>query len=57
MQSWLHVLEWRATVRPDLTALVDDRGSTLSYAALRAAVDERAGGWTALGVGPARPSR
>jgi non-ribosomal peptide synthetase component E (peptide arylation enzyme) len=57
MQSWLHVLEWRATVRPDHTALVDDRGSTLSYAALRAAVDERAGGWTALGVGPARPSR
>src|SRR5437660_10342542 len=26
MQSWIHVIEWRANVRPDLTALVDDRG-------------------------------
>ena len=26
MQSWIHVIEWRANVRPELTALVDDRG-------------------------------
>jgi hypothetical protein len=36
MQSWIHVIEWRATVRPDVTALVDDRGAEHSYAALRA---------------------
>jgi non-ribosomal peptide synthetase component E (peptide arylation enzyme) len=45
MQSWIHVIEWRATVRPDVAALVDDRGTTLSYAELRTALDRRAGGW------------
>ncbi len=48
MQSWIHVIEWRATVHPDVTALVDDRSVTLSYAELRAALERRAGGWAAL---------
>jgi acyl-CoA synthetase (AMP-forming)/AMP-acid ligase II len=52
MQSWIHVLEWRATVRPELTALVDDRGAVYSYAGLRAEYERRAGGWAALGIGP-----
>src|ERR1700733_12525651 len=52
MQSWIHVIEWRATVRPGVTALVDDRGATLSYAQLRAAFERRAGGWAGLGGGP-----
>jgi acyl-CoA synthetase (AMP-forming)/AMP-acid ligase II len=52
MQSWIHVIEWRATVRPGVTALVDDRGATFSYAQLRAAFERRAGGWAGLGVGP-----
>jgi acyl-CoA synthetase (AMP-forming)/AMP-acid ligase II len=52
MQSWIHVLEWRATVRPGVTALVDDRGVEYSYAALRAELERRAGGWAGLGVGP-----
>ena len=51
MQSWIHVLEWRATVRPEVTALVDDRGTEFSYAALRAELERRAGGWAGLGVG------
>jgi acyl-CoA synthetase (AMP-forming)/AMP-acid ligase II len=51
MQSWIHVLEWRATVRPEVTALVDDRGAEFSYAQLRAEFERRAGGWAALGVG------
>ena len=41
MQSWIHVLEWRATVRPGVTALVDDRGAEYSYAALRAELERR----------------
>ena len=24
MQSWIHVIEWRANTRPELTALVDE---------------------------------
>ena len=48
MQSWIHVIEWRATVHPDVTALVDDRGVALSYAGLRAALERRAGGWAGL---------
>jgi acyl-CoA synthetase (AMP-forming)/AMP-acid ligase II len=52
MQSWIHVLDWRATVRPDLTALVDDRGAALSYAGLRAEVERRSGGWAEMGIGP-----
>ena len=52
MQSWIHVLEWRATVHPDLTALTDDRGTTLTYGELKTAVEQRAGGWASLGVKP-----
>ena len=28
MQSWIHVIEWRATARSGVTALIDDRGGT-----------------------------
>src|SRR6516165_329402 len=52
MQSWIHVIEWRANVRPDLTALVDDRGAAYTYAQLKAAAERRAGGWAGLGTGP-----
>ena len=52
MQSWIHVLEWRATVHPDVTALADDRGATYTYAELRTECERRAGGWAALGIGP-----
>jgi acyl-CoA synthetase (AMP-forming)/AMP-acid ligase II len=51
MQSWIHVLEWRATVHPDVTALADDRGARYSYSELRVVFERRAGGWAALGVG------
>src|ERR1700750_83060 len=51
MQSWIHVIEWRANVRPDLTALVDDRGAGYSYAQLRAETERRAGGWAGLEAG------
>ena len=52
MQSWIHVIEWRANVRPELTALVDDRGAAYSYAQLKAATERRAGGWAGFGIGP-----
>jgi acyl-CoA synthetase (AMP-forming)/AMP-acid ligase II len=52
MQSWIHVLEWRATVHPDITALADDRGATYTYAQLRTEFERAAGGWAALGIGP-----
>jgi acyl-CoA synthetase (AMP-forming)/AMP-acid ligase II len=52
MQSWIHVIEWRANVRPDGPALVDDRGAAYSYAELRAESERRAGGWAATGVRP-----
>ncbi len=52
MQSWIHVIEWRATVRPEVTALVDDRGAEFTYAGLRAELERRSGGWAGLGIGP-----
>ena len=52
MQSWIHVIEWRATVHPDVPALIDDRGASYTYAELRAALERHAGGWASLGVGP-----
>ena len=55
MQSWIHVIEWRANVRPELTALVDDRGAAYTYAQLRAEVERKAGGWAGLGVLGAGP--
>ena len=51
MQSWIHVIEWRANTRPELTALVDDRGAAYTYAQLRAETERRAGGWAGLGAG------
>jgi len=52
MQSWIHIIEWRANVRPDVPALVDDRGAAYSYAQLRAGSERRAGGWTGAGARP-----
>jgi acyl-CoA synthetase (AMP-forming)/AMP-acid ligase II len=52
MQSWIHVIEWRANVRPELTALVDDRGAAYTYAQLRAETERKAGGWAGRGIGP-----
>ena len=52
MQSWSHVIEWRANVRPEVTALVDDRGTAYTYAMLRAEMERKAGGWAGLGIGP-----
>jgi acyl-CoA synthetase (AMP-forming)/AMP-acid ligase II len=52
MQSWIHVIEWRANVRPQVTALVDDRGVAYTYAQLLAESERKAGGWAGLGVGP-----
>ena len=52
MQSWMHVIEWRATVRPGVSALVDDRGASFTYAGFRAEMERRAGGWAELGIGP-----
>src|ERR1700733_13707495 len=52
MQSWIHVIDWRANVHPQVTALTDDRGAAYTYAQLRTEVERRAGGWAAAGVGP-----
>jgi acyl-CoA synthetase (AMP-forming)/AMP-acid ligase II len=52
MQSWMHVIDWRATVHADSPALIDDRGAVFSYAGLRAELVKRSGGWAALGLGP-----
>lgn len=51
MQSFIHVLEWRATVWPDRPALIDDRGARYTYAELCAEYERRAGGWAQLGIG------
>ena len=52
MQSWIHVIDWRANVHPQVTALTDDRGAAYTYAELRTEVERTAGGWAAAGVGP-----
>src|SRR3984957_10968539 len=52
MQSWIHVIDWRANVHPEVTALTDDRGAAYTYAQLRTEVERRAGGWAVAGVGP-----
>jgi acyl-CoA synthetase (AMP-forming)/AMP-acid ligase II len=52
MQSFIHVLDWRANVHPQVTALADDRGASYSYAQLKAEVERRAGGWAGAGAGP-----
>ena len=50
MQSWIHVIDWRANVHPDVTALADDRGTAYTYARLRDEVERVAGGWAGVGV-------
>jgi acyl-CoA synthetase (AMP-forming)/AMP-acid ligase II len=52
MQSFIHVLDWRANVHPQVTALADDRGAAYTYAQLRTEVERRAGGWAGRGVAP-----
>src|SRR5580704_10597085 len=52
MQSWIHVIDWRANVHPQVIALTDDRGAAYTYAQLRTEVERRAGGWAVAGVGP-----
>jgi acyl-CoA synthetase (AMP-forming)/AMP-acid ligase II len=52
MQSWIHVIDWRANVHPEVTALTDDRGAEYTYAQLRTEVERRAGGWAGAGVRP-----
>jgi acyl-CoA synthetase (AMP-forming)/AMP-acid ligase II len=52
MLTLVHVLEWRAAVQPGQLAISDDRGAELSYAALLAAVEDRAGAFAAAGLGP-----
>jgi acyl-CoA synthetase (AMP-forming)/AMP-acid ligase II len=50
--SWVHVLEWRAAVTPDMVALTDDRGGRLTYAGLAASMEREAAGYAAAGVRP-----
>jgi acyl-CoA synthetase (AMP-forming)/AMP-acid ligase II len=50
MQSWVHVIEWRANVHPQVIALADDRGAAYTYAQLRAEAERTAGGWAGAGV-------
>jgi acyl-CoA synthetase (AMP-forming)/AMP-acid ligase II len=51
MQSWIHVIEWRANVHPDVVALTDDRSAAYTYAQLRATIECSAGGWATAGAG------
>jgi hypothetical protein len=43
MQSWIHVIEWRAATRAGVTALADDRGAVFTYAQLKAETESKAG--------------
>jgi len=49
MQTWIHVLDWRASADADAVAIRDARGE-LTYGELLAIVETRAGGWHARGV-------
>ncbi|WP_418064293.1 class I adenylate-forming enzyme family protein [Pimelobacter simplex] len=49
MQTWIHVLDWRASADADAVAIRDDRGA-LTYGELHALVETRAGGWHERGV-------
>ena len=53
MLSLVHVLEWRAAVNPDVTALTDHQGAELTYAGLAAAVQRSAAGFAAAGFAAA----
>jgi long-chain acyl-CoA synthetase len=50
--SLIHVLEWRAAVTPDATALTDHLGAELTYAALARATQARAAQYAAAGIRP-----
>ena len=52
MQSWIHVIEWRATVHPDVPALIDDRGASYTYTELKTALETPRGrlGWPGCGA-------
>ncbi|MDL4777070.1 class I adenylate-forming enzyme family protein [Actinomadura xylanilytica] len=53
MLSLIHVLEWRAAVSRDRTALTDGRGGAgLTFGALAGAADRAAAGYAAAGVRP-----
>ncbi|WP_182348940.1 class I adenylate-forming enzyme family protein [Tomitella gaofuii] len=52
MISWIHILQWRAQRHPDLLALADDHGQSLTYGELADEVERLAGGWAGLGVRP-----
>ncbi|WP_425837655.1 class I adenylate-forming enzyme family protein [Streptomyces fractus] len=52
MPAWQHVLDWRAAHDADRTALSDDRGGELGYAALAGAVEREAARLAAAGVAP-----
>lgn len=52
MISWVHIISWRAERHPDLPALIDDLGQTLTYRELAEEVELLAGGWAAKGVKP-----
>ena len=52
MFSLVHVLEWRARVHPDATALTDHEGGELTYRALAAAMERSAAGFAAAGIQP-----
>lgn len=52
MLSWVHILSWRAERHPDLPALIDDLGQSLTYKELAEEVELLAGGWAAQGVRP-----
>ncbi len=52
MLSLVHLLEWRAAVHPDATALSDHEGGQLSYGALAAATERSAGHFAAAGIAP-----
>ena len=52
MLSLIHVLDWRAAIQPGAVALTDDRGASLTYAALAAPADRAAAAFAAADVGP-----
>lgn len=49
MQTWLHVINWRATTVGD-TLAVSDKGQRLSYREFHQRVEDSAAKWYALGV-------
>jgi len=49
--SLIHVLEWRASVTPDIVALSDHAGGLLTYAGLAAATEQRAAELAAARIG------